>query len=154
MRRAVPILVSVALLLVAAPAGAHDGAHRPDIVAADAALDSAIGPGVLLVGALAVAGALGMRRRRRLALALAALLLVLAFEAALHSVHHLGDPARAAECAVAVATAHVPIDLAAAVAADPGDVPIWYPIRAPRPDAPAQRAPAARTSRSPPTVLV
>ncbi len=51
--------------------------------------------------------------RRRLVIGLVVALLTLAFEAGLHSTHHLGDPVRGAECALALATAHLdgaPVD--------------------------------------------
>ncbi|HEY1335516.1 MAG TPA: hypothetical protein VGF31_14735 [Myxococcaceae bacterium] len=141
------------LLLLAMPAYAHDDADHPGIIAI-AVSGSGTGPSGLLLGAIAAVIGLGMTRRRLLALALAGLLLVLTLEAAVHSVHHLDDPARAAECAVAVATAHAPIDLADAVTADPAYLRVWYPIRTAFPDPLAQRAPAPRTGRSPPPRLV
>jgi hypothetical protein len=51
------------------------------------------------VVAAAVAG--GLKRRRVLCSAMAALLLGLALEAAVHSVHHLGSDPRRAGCSVA-----------------------------------------------------
>jgi hypothetical protein len=47
------------------------------------------------------------RRRRLMTLGLALVTLVLAFETGVHSVHHLGSPQDASQCAVAVATTHV-----------------------------------------------
>lgn len=48
------------------------------------------------------------RHRRPVALALVFIALVLAFENGVHSVHHLGSPSEAAQCAVAVAMTHSP----------------------------------------------
>jgi hypothetical protein len=76
-------------------------------------------PVLALLVALALASTLGVSRRKHLALSLVALLLVLAFEGSLHAVHHLDDPARAAECAAAVATAHLTGSLVDGVTADP-----------------------------------
>jgi hypothetical protein len=149
-----PILVlSLVLLLVAVPPSwAHDGPH-PAVIVADPLLGSDGGPGGLLLIVIAAAGAIAVRRRRLLTLGLVVLLLVLTFEAARHSVHHLDDSARAAECAVAVATAHVTVDLVDGVAPDPGDVGVWYPIRTALPDPIAQQAPAPPTGRAPPASL-
>lgn len=63
---------------------------------------------VWLLGALAVALALGARRspRRAASLGLAVLLALFAFESGVHSVHHLDDPS--ADCAVASASVYVP----------------------------------------------
>jgi hypothetical protein len=149
-----PILVlSLVLLLVAAPTSwAHDGPH-PAVIVADPLLGTDGGAGGLLLIAIAAAAAIGLRRRRLLTLGLVLLLLVLTFEAARHSVHHLDDPARAAECAVAVATAHVAVDLVDGVAPDPGGFGVWYAIRTALPDPIAQPAPAPRTGRAPPISL-
>jgi hypothetical protein len=59
-------------------------------------------PALVALAALLVGGGLLARRHRvALPVALAVLLAHLAFESALHSVHHLMDPAGAAECQLA-----------------------------------------------------
>jgi hypothetical protein len=63
-----------------------------------------------VMAAVALAVSLVLRRaagRRAVALALAALLTVVAFEVALHSVHHLGDADDGASCPVLTATVHL-----------------------------------------------
>ena len=117
----------VASLLAPVSAWAHRAAPVAPAEAGSVAELAAAPPGDLdglLLVALAAVVALGMSRRR-LAIGLVLALLTLAFEAGLHSTHHLGDPVRAAECALAFATAHLdgaPVDavsLAPAVDAAP-----------------------------------
>jgi hypothetical protein len=61
-----------------------------------------------VAGVVAVALALGRAAgRRALVLALVAVLTVLAFETALHSIHHLDEPDGGASCLVLSATAQV-----------------------------------------------
>lgn len=61
-----------------------------------------------LVATLVGLTALGARRpRRKLALALVLLLAIFAFENGVHSVHHLNDQDRGAQCVVASASQHV-----------------------------------------------
>lgn len=98
-----------------------------------AAADSA-----LLLGVLAVGIALSLCRPRRLVAGLAMLVLVLAFEAGLHSAHHVGAPREAAACSVAVATAHLSGSPVEAVTLDPDAAPVF------RGELPGPRAPVAR----------
>jgi hypothetical protein len=76
----------------AAPTGAAAGG-RPSI------------DGVALAALAAVAAA--ALSRRAMSGALAALLMTLAFETAVHSVHHLGSDPEMARCAVAAAATHL-----------------------------------------------
>jgi len=82
---------------------------------------------LLSVVAVVAAGCLLLRPsgRRVLALAFVAILTVLAFETALHSVHHLDEPDAGASCTVLTATSQVN-----AIAAPVPDLSV-------RPDAPA-----------------
>lgn len=50
---------------------------------------------------------LTLARRRTLTLGLIAALAILSYEAGVHSVHHLGSPADASQCAIAGATTHL-----------------------------------------------
>jgi hypothetical protein len=70
---------------------------------------AAASPVTLLVIATVAAGLLLLRPsgRRILALAFVAILTVLAFETAVHSVHHLDEPAGGASCPVLAATSQL-----------------------------------------------
>jgi peptidoglycan/LPS O-acetylase OafA/YrhL len=84
-------------------------------------------PAPYVMAAVALAAALAFRRaagRRALALALVALLTVVAFEVALHSVHHVGEADDGASCPVLTATAHL-----SGVSAP--DVDVRAPVQAP-----------------------
>jgi hypothetical protein len=151
---AVTLLTS---LLAPASAGAHGAPGEAEALAGPVAELAAAPPGGLdglLLVALAAVVALGASRRRRLALALVLALLTLAFEAGLHSTHHLGDPVRAAECALAFATAHLdgaPVDaVSLAPAVDPA--PDGPPLAAPAPPAAGRAAP--HEGRAPPASIV
>lgn len=111
------VLVSLALLSVAAPSWAHTGSAAPG---SNAVSDEALSrftlsaapeaPGLpwpALLGALVVVALSWRRPRRALALAIVLLLAVFVFEDGLHSVHHLADRSKTARCAIAVATAHL-----------------------------------------------
>lgn len=79
-----------------------DHAHHADSAAAS--------PLTLLAFAVAAAAGLLLLRpsgRRILALAFVAILTVLAFETALHSVHHLDEPDASASCPVLTATSQI-----------------------------------------------
>jgi hypothetical protein len=145
----------LASLLAPASAWAHRAAPAAQAEAGPVA-ELAAAPrgdldGLLLV-ALAAVVALGMSRRR-LTIGLTLALLTLAFEAGLHSAHHLGNPVRAAECVLALATAHLdgaPVDtvsLAPTVDAAP-DGPL---LLAPVPVA-ARRVPT-HEGRAPPVPI-
>jgi hypothetical protein len=80
-----------------------------------------------VMAAVALAGSLVLRRaagRRAVALALVALLTVVAFEVALHSVHHLGDADDGASCPVLTATVHLS-------GASAPEVDVRAPVQAP-----------------------
>jgi predicted membrane protein len=91
--------------------------------------------GLLVLAALAFAGVL-WRRRRVTALGLVLVLGTFTFVLAIHAVHHLGKPERAAECLVFTASQHVagtlaePLDLGTPSASDdgalfiPDDIPV------------------------------
>ena len=115
-------ILSVAMVLTATPAQAHEGASivlpapvvSPTAPPASAAPPvgapaAATAPGVgwLVVLALGAVLAPTARRPRAAAtLALALLLGVFAFERGEHSVHHIGQPVQTHECAVAAAASH------------------------------------------------
>jgi len=110
--------------------------------------------GGLLLAALAAGIGLGLRRPRRLAAGLVILLLMLAFEAGLHSVHHVSDPHQAAACAVGVATAHLAGQTVEVVTVDPIAAPSFHDAR-PAPLAPVTlHRPAPHEGRAPPTFAV
>lgn len=106
--------LAVALLAVADPALAHVALEYPPATPApapllDAQILSAAAPTLTglwtLVAAVAIGGVLVARRRTAVALACVALLTVIAFEAGLHSVHHIGDQPDGS-CVIASASAH------------------------------------------------
>jgi hypothetical protein len=153
--RAFRIALSLGLLLTAlvTVSRAHDTPHPPVLAqapVADPAEARGPAPASLLLVVLAAVSAAGMVRRKRLALSLVLLLAVLGFEAGFHSVHHLDDPARAAECAVAVATAHLAGSLVDGVSAGPVALRALCPVvlALPAPVVLLPRAP--HTGRAPP----
>ena len=80
-----------------------------------------------VMAAVALAVSLVLRRaagRRAVALALVALVTVVAFEVALHSVHHLGDADDGASCPVLTATVHLS-------SASAPEVDVRAPLQAP-----------------------
>ncbi len=156
--RRVRVALSLTLLfaMTATAAWAHDGRH-PTVLAAGPVKDPISeprgAPVLPVLVALAAASALGVSRRSRLALSVAGLLLVLDFEAGLHAVHHLDNPARAAECATAVATAHLTGTLVDGVTADPIDIPALHPVQFEDPTPVVLRPPAPYIGRAPPTAI-
>lgn len=104
-----------ALLALADPALAHVGLEYPPaatpapVPPLDEQTLSAAAPTLTglwtLVAAVAIAGVLVAPRRRVVALACVTLLTVIAFEAGLHSVHHIGDQPDSS-CVIASASAH------------------------------------------------
>jgi hypothetical protein len=80
------------------------------------------------------------------------MLLVLGFETGLHSTHHLGESARAPECAVAAATAHLTGGSVERVSVDPLIVPS-YPVPSERPVQLPRRRPASHEGRAPPATI-
>lgn len=142
-------------LALATPARAHVGSAS---VAAATRLELTrpVGPahlgmegaGLLLI-ALAVALVVIGRSRRALAAACLAVLLLVSFEAGLHSVHHLADH-RDTQCVVASVSAHTGglIVDSAGVALPTG----WTALRAvPRVVVAASRPAATDLGRAPPT---
>jgi hypothetical protein len=102
--------------------------------------------------AVAVALAVALTARRRvLVTALAFVLVVLAVETGVHSVHHLADRQGAAECVVAMASANVHGTAASPPAAYapwiPGPV---GPVVAPAPERPGARPLRPDEGRAPP----
>ena len=114
--RTLTALGLTALLLGAAPVGAHAAAtHLPDAHAGEVAYSvgyggpahTALSSGALLVLVAALLAAVGWwrragsrSRRRGLAVALSLVLTVFTFETAVHSVHHLADPHSGVDCPV------------------------------------------------------
>ena len=102
--------VMVAVLALSTPALAHvstEFAVEPTAVSIEtlaAASPAPEGLGMLLA-AIAVGLTLIARRRRAVAVACMVLLLVVAFEAGVHSVHHLADQPDS-RCVIASASAH------------------------------------------------
>ena len=102
--------VMAAVLALSTPAMAHVTTDTavdfmpPQLETLTAATPSMDGLGTL-VTAVAAAMILIARRRRTLAIACMALLLLLAFESGVHSVHHLADQPDS-QCVVASASAH------------------------------------------------
>ena len=106
-----------------------------------------------LLAAAAVAIGLGLRRPRRMGAVLAVVFLVVfAFEAGLHSAHHLGDPLRAAACTVAVATAHLAAAPLDAVSIEPPNAPVLRAGRSAEPTPVTLHPPASHDSRAPPAL--
>ena len=135
--------VMAAVLVLSTPAMAHvktsplvelEPTHLDTLAAAAPSMD---GFGTL-VAAIAVAMTLIARRRRAVAGACLTLLLLVAFESGIHSVHHLTDQPDG-QCVVASATAHVggiavaivafgrPAEAMTAVAVTPSDSPSVRP---------------------------
>ena len=116
---------------------------------ADAAPGSPATVAVALLASVA-ALVLGARHRRTLALALVLIAGLLAFEAGVHSVHHLGSARDMSQCAMAAAAAHVQgaIDDPAAALERPG--PVSAAPTAPAPQRLATRVWRAGQGRAPP----
>ena len=117
--RTLALCVTIALLAWGSPVLAHVAAETPaaappaaasvtvpvvDVTTVVAAAPTAAGPWTVLA-AIVMAVTAVVRRRRAVALLFAVLLLVVAFEAGLHSVHHIGDHG-APGCVIASASAH------------------------------------------------
>ena len=118
-RVSLSLLLTLALMAIAASAAAHEPAGASPPLISETAQVSAIIP---VLGAAAapsalpwqVCAALGLaaltvwrRPRRVLVVTLALLLCVFAFENALHSVHHGFDAQQQEDCTVAAAAAHL-----------------------------------------------
>jgi hypothetical protein len=146
-------------LLGATSSWAHQDARASAVTAAASVTE---GPGLpggtdggaLLFAALAAGIGFGLRRPRRVAAGLVILLPVLAFEAGLHSVHHVGAPHQAAACAVGVATAHLAGNVVEVVTVDPIAAPSLH-TALPAPSAPvALHRPSPHEGRAPPASTV
>jgi hypothetical protein len=145
--RTLTALGLIALLLGAAPAGAHATAiHLPDAHAGGVARSVEHGvlahtvlfSGAGLVLSAALLAALGWwrrvgsrSRRRALAMALSLVLTVFTFETAVHSVHHLADPHSGVDCPVLSGSQHLAWGAADLVGTDdpPLDVTTAPPVR-------------------------
>jgi hypothetical protein len=114
-------MLSAAMVLAAAPVQAHEGLSivlpAPVVAPAAPVVSPAqpvsapaapISPSFGWLALLAAVAVLAAARRPRSAAALvfALLLGIFAFERGEHSVHHLGQPVQAHECAVAAAASH------------------------------------------------
>jgi hypothetical protein len=141
MIRRAPVLIMlgalVASLATVAPAAAHMttaplaavSATAPSVPASAALPGTASGFSPAWVGLilLAVAQALGKRRpRRAVAFLLCLVLAIFAFEAGMHSVHHLGaGDSGTTHCAIASATAHALEAIFESVTVAPVPEPQW-----------------------------
>jgi hypothetical protein len=141
MIRRAPVLIMLGALMASlattAPAAAHMttaplasvSATAPPAPASAALAGTASGFSPAWVGLilLAVARALGTRRpRRAVAFLLCLVLGIFAFEAGMHSVHHLGaGDSGPTQCAIASATAHAPEAIFESVTAAPVSEPQW-----------------------------
>ena len=112
----------VAVLSLSTPAMAHVGVEAP-VAFAPAPAETLVdgGPSMDGLAPLLAAVAAGLlliaRRRRAVAVVCTALLLVLAFEAGVHSVHHLADQPDS-QCVIASASSHTGAVAVAPVAFD------------------------------------
>ena len=122
----------VASLATVAPAAAHattgPAVAVPAAAPASAALEATASgflPAWVALVLLVAALALGRRRpRSSVAAALCLVLGIFAFEAGVHSVHHLeAGHSAITHCAIASATAHAPADLSEAVTVVPAPEP-------------------------------
>jgi hypothetical protein len=105
--------------------------------------------GVLCLVALAVIAMIA-RRRRPLGVLLTTVLAILAFEAGLHSVHHLGERHALAPCTIASASGHLVATEMDALAFDPPTSPAFERLHRLSWMAPVPRAIDAHESRGPP----
>jgi hypothetical protein len=160
------LLLVLALLALAGPAGAHVPASAPPAETFQPVEAPGTIPGLTaaptapalpwyLPAALGLAAlAACYRPRRAVAVTLALLLCVFAFENALHSVHHGFDPQQQEACTVAAASAH----LAAVQVDDPGLSSIVLPVVGPAEAAPPASIPTRFLSpdqgRAPPSAIL
>jgi len=151
---------SLIVLLVGSVAWAHNVANvptsdafatsHPVAVTAPDPAPATIGASGLLLAGLVLGIVLGLARPKRLPAALVIVLMILAFETGLHSTHHLNDPARAADCTVAVLAVHLvggPLDdLSIDLIGSPAHRPISPEIETQVPHS----RPAPQEGRAPP----
>jgi hypothetical protein len=144
---------ALVVLLGPASSWAHQTVSGSAITTATGTDWSGFPGGGLLLAALGAGIGLGLRRPRRLAAGLVILLLVLAFEAGLHSVHHVGYPHQAGACAIGVATAHLAGSPVEVVTVDPVAVPLLHIALAAAPVQVALHRPAPHEGRAPPASI-
>ena len=159
MHRVLPLcaLVVAGLLAAASPVAAHTPVS-PAVVFTPPALNetlTAVPTPVLPWAALAAIGTVALvgawRPRRALALGLVLVVGVLAFEAGLHSTHHLGR-ADESRCVVAGVAAQLSADLVdLALDAPPAPV-LEIPVITPAPPVVAARIVAPDAGRAPPAL--
>jgi len=150
------VIAAVGLAALASPAWAHSrpapqSPEADEIGAATAPLAfPAPAPALPRMAPLAPAIALGLGfaavallRRRAWVAGLALVLVVLALETGVHSVHHLADQQGAAECVVAFATAQ----MHGTAEASPTDHGSWLTVPVGAVPAPAPERPGARPLR-------
>lgn len=150
-------LLVLSVLALSAPAWAHvDVPSVAEIAPPAETVEttlSAGGPAMdglwLFVSAAAVAGVALARRRRAVVLACTVLLLLVAFEAGVHSVHHLADHL-GAQCVVASASAHTGAVAVDAVAIE-APVTLATAIVVARTEAPILRTVPPDLGRAPPS---
>jgi hypothetical protein len=163
---AIALVVAAACLLVAAPAArAHPGppdpvatggadrapiaiaatgpTRSPEILTPAATLDSRGLAGLALLVPLALLALADRRWRRAVPLGLIAILSILVFETGVHSVHHLGDADRRANCAIMAATSELSGLVVSSVQL------VGVPIERPRPVVRAPGNPASSRPVSP-----
>jgi hypothetical protein len=145
-------------LFAPTPSWAHQAVTAPAVSAATVTYSSAphddtVIASLLFAALVALIGS-ALRRPRRLVAGLTILLLVLTFEAGLHSAHHVGELDQSAACVVAMATAHLvgsPVD---AVTVDPVAAPLLHAtLSAPPVRVPLHR-PTSHKGRAPPDSIV
>jgi len=145
-----PRVVSPPLVQDAIPLAVPATVPAPDLPAA-----ATPGPTAPLAPALTLAVVLGLalaaRRQRVLVTTLALVLVVLAVETGVHSVHHLADQQGASDCVVALASAHVHGAAEPPLAAHA----LWIAVPvgavvAPAPERPGARPPRPDEGRAPP----
>ena len=157
MHRVLPIcvLLVVALLAAASPVAAHTTAPSTVVFippTLNETLTAAPAPALpwaalALSGTVALAGA--WRPRRAFALSLVLVVAVLAFEAGLHSTHHLGQ-ADESRCVVAGVAAQLSADLVDTAFDTPPAPVLETPVSTPAPPAVAARIVAPDAGRAPP----
>ena len=141
MRRIAPAL-TLLLMGMVKPAWAHPGSAE---VAGTASVS--VLPAVVLVAAVAALVCGGARRWQ--AGTIAGLLVLCAYEGAIHSVHHLGDPAGQKRCAVEAGSSNLnavpsaPIDVGRCLVSGEATVPLGPAVF-------SRRVPGTERPRAPP----
>ena len=151
------LLALVTVLLAAAPAAAHLPEHTPVVVPLPALTETITAaapepavPWVALASLAAIALVSAWRPRRVIALVLVLVAAVFAFEAGVHSTHHLGQRDDARHCVVAGISAQLSADLVdTTVAAGPAAV-VQHPFASCTTPDIAARSVAPDAGRAPP----